>query len=51
MVRRTHFGGHVVKDADGQAVAYVYVRETRPDADTANLPLMPRSHASHAGRW
>ena len=47
MVRRTHSGGYVVKDADGQSVAYVYVRETRPDADTANFPLMPRSMPRH----
>ena len=28
-------GGYVVKDATGQAPAYVYARETRADADTA----------------
>ena len=28
-------GGYVVKDATGQALAYVYARETRADADTA----------------
>jgi hypothetical protein len=28
-------GGFVVKDANGQALAYVYARETRADADTA----------------
>ena len=43
--------GYVVKDATGQALAYVYARETRADADTTNLRLMPRSHASQAGRW
>ena len=41
-------GGYAVRDATGQALAYVYARETRADADTANVPLMPRSHA--AGR-
>ena len=30
-------GGYVVKDATGQALAYVYGRETRADADTAKV--------------
>ena len=41
-------GGYAVRDATGQALAYVYARETRADPDTANVPLIPRSHA--AGR-
>jgi hypothetical protein len=30
-------GGYKVLDANGQALAYVYGRETRADADTANV--------------
>ena len=30
-------GGFVVKDANGQSLAYVYGRETRADADTAKV--------------
>ena len=30
-------GGYVVKDATGQALAYVYARETKADADTAKV--------------
>jgi hypothetical protein len=33
-------GGYVVKDATGQSLAYVYGRETRADADTANVLSM-----------
>jgi hypothetical protein len=30
-------GGFVVKDATGQALAYVYARATRAEADTAKV--------------
>ena len=30
-------GGYVVKDAHGQALAYVYARDTKADADTAKV--------------
>jgi hypothetical protein len=33
-------GGYKVKDSDGQALAYVYGRETQDDADTAKVPTM-----------
>jgi len=33
-------GGYKVLDANGQALAYVYGRETRADADTANVLTM-----------
>lgn len=33
-------GGYVVKDAAGQALAYVYGREKRADADTAKVLTM-----------
>jgi len=33
-------GGYVVKDATGQALAYVYARETRTEADTAKVLTM-----------
>ena len=33
-------GGYVVKDATGQSLAYVYARETRADADPANVLTM-----------
>ena len=33
-------GGYVVKDANGQALAYVYTRETLADADIANVLTM-----------
>jgi hypothetical protein len=33
-------GGCKVLDANGQALAYVYGRETRADADTANTLTM-----------
>jgi hypothetical protein len=29
-------GGYVVKDATGQALAYVYARETKQQADTGH---------------
>ena len=32
--------GYKVLDANGQALAYVYGRETRADADTANVLTM-----------
>jgi hypothetical protein len=35
-------GGHVVKDATGQALAYVYGREKRADADTAKVLGAPK---------
>jgi len=30
-------GGYAVKDANGQSLAYIYGRETRADADTAQV--------------
>jgi hypothetical protein len=33
-------GGYVVKDATGQALAYVYARETRSEADTTKVLTM-----------
>lgn len=33
-------GGYVVKDATGQALAYVYAREKRAAADTAKVLTM-----------
>jgi hypothetical protein len=33
-------GGYVVKDANGQAIAYLYGRETKADADTAKVLTM-----------
>ena len=33
-------GGFVVKDADGQSLAYVYARETKADADNAKVLTM-----------
>jgi hypothetical protein len=33
-------GGYVVKDATGQALAYVFGRETRADADIAKVLTM-----------
>jgi hypothetical protein len=33
-------GGYVVKDATGQALAYVYARETKAKADTARMLKM-----------
>ena len=33
-------GGYKVKDANGQALAYVYARETRSEADIANVLSM-----------
>ena len=33
-------GGYKVKDANGQALAYVYGRETRAEADIANVLTM-----------
>jgi hypothetical protein len=33
-------GGYKVLDANGQALAHVYGRETRGDADTANVLTM-----------
>lgn len=33
-------GGYVVKDANGQALAYVYAREKKADADTAKVLTM-----------
>ena len=40
MVRERIDGGYVVKDANGQALAYVYARETRADAAIANVLTM-----------
>ena len=36
-------GGYVVKDATGQALAYIYGRETRADADTAKVFTMDQA--------
>jgi hypothetical protein len=36
-------GGYVVKDATGQALAYVYAREDRKIADTAKVLTMDES--------
>jgi len=33
-------GGYKVKDANGQSLAYVYGRETKADADVANVLTM-----------
>ena len=33
-------GGYVVKDATGQALAYIYARDTKADADTAKVLSM-----------
>ena len=33
-------GGYKVKDANGQPLAYVYGRETKADADIANVLTM-----------
>ena len=33
-------GGYVVKDATGQALAYIYARDTKADAHTAKVPTM-----------
>jgi hypothetical protein len=33
-------GGYVVKDANGQPLAYVYGRQTKADADTAKVLTM-----------
>jgi hypothetical protein len=33
-------GGYVVKDATGQALAYVYAREKKAQADTAKVLTM-----------
>ena len=33
-------GGFKVKDASGQSLAYVYGRETKADADVANVLTM-----------
>jgi hypothetical protein len=33
-------GGYVVRDATGQALAYVYARETKADADIAKVLTM-----------
>jgi hypothetical protein len=33
-------GGYVVKDAIGQAIAYVYARDTQAQADTAKVLTM-----------
>jgi hypothetical protein len=33
-------GGYVVKDANGRPLAYVYGRETKADADIANVLTM-----------
>ena len=35
-----HLAAMFVKDATGQALAYVYARETRADADTAKVLTM-----------
>ena len=42
-------GGYVVKDASGQSLAYVYARETKAQAGTANVLTMGRgkAHRNH----
>jgi hypothetical protein len=39
-------GGYVVKDANGQSLAYVYGRESRADADKAQLLTLDEADAS-----
>ena len=45
-------GGHVIKDATGQALAYVYARDTKAQADTAKVLTMdePRRVASNIAK-
>jgi hypothetical protein len=38
-------GGYKVLDASGQALAYVYGRETRQQADTANVLTFDEARA------
>ena len=40
LVRERIPGGYAVKDATGQAIAYVYARETKADADTGKVLTM-----------
>jgi hypothetical protein len=46
-------GGYKVKDANGLSLAYVYGRETKADADIANVLtmelLLGHPHLNHAG--
>ena len=42
-------GGHVIKDATGQALAYVYARDTKAQADTAKVDE-PRRVASNIAK-
>ena len=37
-------GGYVVKDANGQSLAYVYARDTKADADIAKVLTMDASN-------
>jgi hypothetical protein len=43
-------GGFVVKDATGQAIAYVYGRETRADADTAKVLTMDEARRGNIAK-
>ena len=43
-------GGYKVKDANGQALAYVYARETRADADIAKVLTMDEAGGSRQRR-
>jgi len=40
-------GGYKVLDANGQSLAYVYGRETKADADIADVLRWTRRGASH----
>jgi hypothetical protein len=46
-------GGYVVKDAIGQAIAYVYARDTQAQADAAKVLTMDeaRRGASNIAKW
>ena len=41
-------GGYVVKDATGQALAYIYARDTKADADTAKVLSMDEARRGRA---
>ena len=43
-------GGYVVKDATGQALPYIYARDTRADADTAKVLSMDEARASNIAK-
>jgi hypothetical protein len=44
-------GGYVVKDATGQALAYVYGRETKADAETAKVLTMDEDPEENLHRF